>query len=156
REGDRQIAGVPFAHPVAVLLSRVVDRGAVVRAVEDAVAVGVEPGRRPDREDAVAGAVLAEPRPGGDEASGAVRGEDGTVLRARREGVQRDVVALRRARAVEAPGEDAGVGAVLTVAVPGDDEAAAPVERDRGRVLVARRERVDLELGANRRSRRPE
>src|SRR5207237_1391785 len=64
--------------------------------------------------------------------------------------VDQKLVAQRRAGGVIAAGIDAGARAVLTLAVPGDDEVARRIHRRRRRELVIRGDLVDLELARQR------
>src|SRR5262245_37363245 len=60
---------------------------------------------------------------------------------------QRDLARVRRRRRRrEALAEDTLAVAVLAVALPGDDEVAAPIRGHGGAVLGGRRVAVDLEL----------
>jgi hypothetical protein len=68
----------------------------------------------------------------------------------RRVGVDPEVVALGRAGRIEAPAEDAEAGSVLTDALPDHDEAALRIHGQGGVVLQAGRERVHLEVAAER------
>src|SRR4030095_15928238 len=93
---------------------------------ELAVAVDVDDGAagEPLGEDSELLEVLVVAGPGDDEAAIRVQGERGQGLSLGRIGIDPELGGLGRAGAVEAPGEDAVVVAVLAGAVPGDDEAA--------------------------------
>jgi hypothetical protein len=102
---------------------------------EDARAIGIS------------GVVLAEAIPRHDEVAVGVHGHGRQPLIASGEGVDLELGPLGHTRGVEAPGEDALIAAVLAGTLPRHDEVAVGVHGHGRRLLNARGEVVDLELG---------
>ena len=120
--------------------------------------VRIDPELRPGRsagsvvalaEHALHRAVLADASPDHDEVSEAIGGDVRGGLMIRREAVDAELRAHRRAGAREALAEDASGRTVLQIALPDDDEVAGGVGGDRGPDLEIGRVRVDPELRAH-------
>jgi hypothetical protein len=131
-------------------VERVVIAGAVdreFRAERDAV--HVEDADR-DLLIAVVADLAREIKPGHGEAAGRQADDLRVCLRRRRQGVDLDLAAHRRAGGVVALGEHALAGAVLPLGIPDDHIAAIGQRRDMAVVLIAWRVAVGLDLVADR------
>src|SRR3990167_2725807 len=98
------------------------------------------------------GAARAIALPGDDEVARGVAGDGGIALGIRRVGVDLELATEGVSGGVVALGLSAtagGVSVARAVALPGDDEVARGVAGDGGKILVARRVGVDLELVAD-------
>ncbi len=107
-----------------------------------------------DAESAVVGPERALAVPGHHEVAIPVHRDRRAALVARREGVYLELVALSRARRVEAPALDAvpaRIGAARAGALPDHDEVAARIHRHRRGALRVRdlKQAVDLDLAAD-------
>ena len=100
-------------------------------------------------EDAVSRAVLTVALPDDDEVAVGIRRHRGDVLVARGVGVDLELAGQGAPALVKRLGEDAVARAVLAEALPGDDEVAGAVRRDRGRYCVLDGVAVDLELAGD-------
>ncbi len=120
-----------------------------VRIDDDVSALRCPRGVEPPRAKLVGRIVGDELGPRDDEVPGGVGADEDAILVPGRRHVDRELPSERRPRRVEEAADRPGLGAVLPVRTPDDDETGGRADvGDGGGVLIARRRRVDLEFSA--------